>query len=102
MPCATKYMTLQLLPIDRTMLSSRTHMLSCISATQVLLFQTNFLEEPGFENFGARSAIWRTGGTNHHLNHLNHLNHHVRPGPTAPQSLASYFAASHRGACSPQ
>ena len=60
------------------------HMLSCVSAAQVLLFQTNFLEEPGFENSAAHSGVWMTGGMNHH-----HHSHNVRPGLTALQSSAS-------------
>ena len=48
-------------------------MLSCISSVQVLLFHTNFLQEPGFEDFGASNGVWVTGGIH---------NHHVRPGLT--------------------
>lgn len=62
-------------------------MLSCISAVQVLLFHTNFLQEPGFEKFGARGGVWMTSGIIHH--HGN-----VRPGLTAPQNFAGHLVAS--------
>ena len=64
-------------------------MLSCIPSVQVLFFHTNFLREPGFENYGVRSGVWKTGGMNHHHHSL-----HVRPELPASQILAGHFAAS--------
>eukprot|EP00891_Asterochloris_glomerata_P003962 jgi/Astpho2/3962/Aster-x1188 len=37
---------------------------------QVLLFHTNFLQEPGFEKFGARGGVWMTSGIIHHHSNL--------------------------------
>lgn len=40
------------------------------SRLEVLLFHTNFLQEPGFEKFGARGGVWMTSGIIHHHGNL--------------------------------